>query len=189
MYDNSTVCRHSDLFYNLEPLSSNSQVKYLFGILEYIQTYLYFQDWCTVEGSCGEYSLSWGHWDYCWYKDSSKPDYLALNWETKHDQLWSEIKSDSSLGEYYPTQMFTESLITTFENEWDVLPEGRNKAIHGNGAICPFTVDVSNGKIYSVNCVSATDKRIDFWSRDFIIWKTDFGLQPRIVQKFSFLSN
>ena len=84
------------------------------------------------------------------YKDSSKPDYLALNWETKHDQLWSEIKSDSGLGEYYPTQMFTESLITTFENEWDVLPEGRNKAIHGNGAICPFTVDVSNGKIYSV---------------------------------------
>ena len=84
------------------------------------------------------------------YKDSSKPDYLALDWETKHDQLWSEIKSDSSLGEYYPTQMFTESLITTFENEWDVLPKGRNKAIHGNGAICPFTVDVSNGKIYSV---------------------------------------
>ena len=83
------------------------------------------------------------------YKDSSKPDYLALDWETKHDQLWSEIKSDSSLGEYYPTQMFTESLITTFENEWDVLPKGRNKAIHGNGAICPFTVDVSNGKIYS----------------------------------------
>jgi len=40
--------------------------------------------------------------------------------------------------------MFTELLITTFENEWDVLPEGRNKAIHGNGAICPFTVDVSN---------------------------------------------
>ena len=87
------------------------------------------------------------------YKDSSKPDYLALNWETKHDQLWSEIKSDSSLGEYYPTQMFTESLITTFENEWDILPEGRNKAIHGNGAICPFTVDVSNGKMYIVNLV------------------------------------
>ena len=32
---------------------------------------------------------------------------------------------------------------TTFENEWDVMPAGRQKAIHGVGAVCPFTVDVS----------------------------------------------
>ena len=47
--------------------------------------------------------------------------------------------------------MFTESLITTFENEWDVLPAGRHKAIHGNGAICPFTIDISQGKKQKIN--------------------------------------
>ena len=104
------------------------------------------RDWCKVEGSCGEYDLIRGYWDYCLYKDSSKPDYVALDWKTKHDLLWAEIKSDPSIGEYYPTEMFTETLITTFENEWDVLPAGRHKAIHGNGAICPFTIDISQGK-------------------------------------------
>ena len=104
------------------------------------------KDWCTVEGSCGHYTPTWGYWDYCLYKDSSKPEYVALNWKTKHDQIWSEIKSDASFGDYYPSEIFTESLMTTFENEWDVLPAGRHKAIHGVGVVCPFTVDISQGK-------------------------------------------
>ena len=90
-----------------------------------------------------------GYWDYCLYKDSSKPDYLALDWQTKHDQIWSEIKADSSYGDFYPSDAFKESLITTFENEWDVMPAGRRKAIHSVGAICPFTLDVSEGNIYN----------------------------------------
>ena len=106
---------------------------------------IFFQDWCTVEDSCGEYSFSWGYWDYCLYKDSSKPDYLSLDWKTKHDQMWSEIKSDPDFGHYYPPEIYTESLMTTFENEWDVMPEGRHKAIHGVGVICPFELNISQG--------------------------------------------
>merc|ERR1719464_1993617 len=53
-------------------------------------------DWCTVEGECGEYSLAWGYWDYCLYKDSSRPDYNDLDWKIKHDMIMAEIKSDSS---------------------------------------------------------------------------------------------
>ena len=98
------------------------------------------------KGSCGEYSLSWGYYDWCLYKDSSKPDYVAQDWQTKHDQLWSEIKSDASYGGYFPSDAFSESLITSFENEWDEMPAGRRKAIHGVGAVCPFTVDISQGK-------------------------------------------
>merc|ERR1719367_625351 len=86
------------------------------------------RDWCLVEGSCGEYILLIGYWDWCLYKDSSKPDYTALDWQTKHDQIWSEIKSDSTYGGFYPSDAFTESLLTTFENEWDIMPAGRRKA-------------------------------------------------------------
>jgi len=106
-------------------------------------------DWCTVEGSCGEYTLLIGYWDWCLYKDSSKPDYVAQDWETKYDQLWSEIKSDASYGGYHPTDAFSESLITSFENEWDVMPAGRRKAIHSVGAVCPFTVDISPDSPYT----------------------------------------
>ena len=98
------------------------------------------------KGSCGEYNLLFGYYDWCLYKDSSKPDYVAQDWETKQDQLWSEIKSDASYGGYHPADAFSESLITSFENEWDVMPAGRRKAIHGVGAVCPFTVDISPGK-------------------------------------------
>ena len=34
-------------------------------------------------------------------------------------------------------------MVTTFENDWDVMPAGRKKAAHGVGGVCPFTVDVS----------------------------------------------
>jgi len=100
-------------------------------------------DWCYTEGECGEYSIIHGYWDHCLYKDSAKPEYVSLDWKTKHDMLWNEIKADSSFGAFYREDILTESVITTFENEWDVMPAGRRKALHGIGAICPFTVDVS----------------------------------------------
>ena len=87
------------------------------------------------------------------YKDSSKPDYLALDWKTKHDQIWSEIKSDPDFGHYYPPEIYTESLMTTFENEWDVMPKGRHKAIHGVGVICPFELNISQGMHLGVKTI------------------------------------
>ena len=82
-----------------------------------------------MEGNCGEYSLAWGYWDYCLYKDSSKPDYVDLDWKIKHDMIWAEIKADPSFGAYHPTDLFTESVVTSFENEWDVMPAGRVKVL------------------------------------------------------------
>ena len=51
-----------------------------------------------MEGSCGEYTIFIGYWDWCLYKDSSKPDNTALDWQTKHDQLWAEIKVEEHFG-------------------------------------------------------------------------------------------
>ena len=73
--------------------------------------------------------MTWGYWDYCLYKDSSKPDYVDLDWKIKHDMIWAEIKADPSFGAYHPTDLFTESVVTSFENEWDVMPAGRVKVL------------------------------------------------------------
>ena len=64
--------------------------------------------------------------------------------------MWSEIKSDPDFGHYYPPEIYTESLMTTFENEWDVMPKGRHKAIHGVGVICPFELNISHGKVENI---------------------------------------
>ena len=83
------------------------------------------------------------------YKDSSKADWVALDWKTKHDEIWSEIKADPTFGHYDPPKLFLESVITSFENEWDVMPAGRVKAIHGIGAVCPFSVDISESSPFT----------------------------------------
>ena len=101
-------------------------------------------DWCYTADECGEYSFAWGYWDYCQYLASSKPDWLALDWQVKQDLVLAEVRADSTFGEYHAEQMLTESVVTSFENQWDVLPAGRVKVIHGIGAVCPFAVDIAN---------------------------------------------
>ena len=78
------------------------------------------------------------------YLDSSKPDYVAQDWKTKQDQIWEDVKADNDFGAFYPVALFTESVKTTFDCEWDVFPAGRLKAIHGIGAICPFKVNIES---------------------------------------------
>lgn len=66
-----------------------------------------------------------------------------MNWRVKQDLVWTEVKADSRLGAYHPEAMLTESVVTTFENQWDVMPAGRVKVIHGIGAVCPFSIDIT----------------------------------------------
>ena len=107
----------------------------------------YTHDWCYTENECGEYTFLKGYWDYCVYKNT--PSYNDLSWQDKEKIIWDQVTSDASLGGYYPTKMFTESVMTTFENEWDFLPNGRQKVIHGNGAICKFDLEVSKESPFS----------------------------------------
>ena len=36
------------------------------------------------------------------------------------------------------------SVVTTFDNEWDNMPEGRQKYAHGVSAVCKFTLDIQD---------------------------------------------
>ena len=38
---------------------------------------------------------------------------------------------------------------TSFDDEWDVMPNGRHKAIHSVGAVCPFKIDVAHDSPYT----------------------------------------
>ena len=76
---------------------------------------------------------------------SSKPEFTSLLWNEKHDQTWSNIVADSAVAPYPNIAgIFTESMKTVFDNEWDVEPEGRKKYIHTVGAVCPFVVNIKD---------------------------------------------
>ena len=68
--------------------------------------------------------------------------------------MWSKIKEDDSFGDGYENRIavITQDLISSFENDWDVMPDGRHKTIHSIGAVCPFTVDISAGNISLTLC-------------------------------------
>lgn len=103
----------------------------------------YAYDWCYTNEDCGEHSIVYGWWDKCLYLDSSKPDYLALGWEEKQAQMWANIVADNSIGPGpNPLGILTESVKTTFDDEWDNMPVGRVKYIHPAGVVCPFNVNI-----------------------------------------------
>ena len=72
-----------------------------------------------------------------------------MDWTQKHDFIWNNIKANATLGAYHETDVIKESVITSFQNEWDIMPAGRRKVIHGIGAICPFSVDVPAGSPFT----------------------------------------
>lgn len=102
-------------------------------------------DWCYTNENCGEHNIGYGWWDKCLYLDSSKPDYVALGWEEKQAQMWEKIVANNSIGPSpNPLRIFTESVKTTFDEEWDNMPVGRVKYIHPAGAVCPFRIDIKD---------------------------------------------
>ena len=89
------------------------------------------------------------YWDWCLFKDSAKPNYVGLNWKTKQDLLWSQVKLNDTYGDGFANRKKTrtQSLVASFRNDWDVImPPKRHKTIHSVGATCPFTMEVSKGK-------------------------------------------
>jgi len=102
------------------------------------------KDWCNTEDKCGESGVS-GYWDYCLYLDTSKPDYVAKTWEEKTDEIMAQVMEEPSQGTFPSVaDCFAESVVTTFDDEWDNMPVGREKDIHGIGAVCKFTLDITD---------------------------------------------
>lgn len=55
-----------------------------------------------------------------------------------------KIRANEEIGEYPNViGILAESVRTTFEDEWDVMPAGRLKYIHSVGGICPFVVKIA----------------------------------------------
>lgn len=110
---------------------------------------LYTLDWCYTQGNCGQWHWGYGYWDHCQYKAEDEPSFNNLSWQQKQAQVWNLIKSDSRLGSSYPSDAFTESVVTTFENEHDYLTVGRRKAIHGIGAVCQFHLEIPSSSPFT----------------------------------------
>merc|ERR1712072_548265 len=113
-------------------------------------------DWCYTEGSCGDtfsgdlFGLR-GHWDYCKYAPYAEPFHSQAH-NTKQSQLWERLTAPNVVGKSAPaksaaqvlSQILGESMITTFDDEWEVMPKGRTKVIHTQGVACQFDLDVSS---------------------------------------------
>jgi len=68
-----------------------------------------------------------------------------MTWEEKTEEIMAQVTAEASPGNF-PNVAFIvgESIVTTFDDEWDNMPEGRQKYIHGVGAVCKFTLDIKD---------------------------------------------
>ena len=89
------------------------------------------------------------------YKASSKCSCVLQDWKIKENAIWSAVVADQSFG-FHPTWdqtsvgILTQSMITSIENEWDIVPAGRKKFIHYIGAACKFTLNIANSPFTGV---------------------------------------
>lgn len=105
--------------------------------------------WCYTNNKCGKFGLK-GHWDYCVYPKMDA--YESQSYQQKEDQLWNNVLAPGNIGQSGPLPSFAdtltgalgESMITVFDDHWDVLPEGRKKVIHAQGVLCKFDLEVTN---------------------------------------------
>ena len=106
-------------------------------------------DWCPTQNNCGKKGLLSGSWDHCVYKYSFSKDH-SEHWKTKHDRIWEKVKhAPRKLGKYFVVKTWVESVITSYENEWDWMPSGRTKTFHSNGAVCPFEIEINKSSPFS----------------------------------------
>jgi len=76
----------------------------------------------------------------------------SLTHQQKEDQLWNDITAPDNVGKFAPllslpdtmSKVLPESMITTFDSQWDVLPSARHKVIHTQGALAKFDLDITS---------------------------------------------
>ena len=75
--------------------------------------------------------------------------FYSQTWDQKHNALLNLINADDTMERSYVDRFLFTSMITSFENEWDIMPKGRKKTIHPVGAHCPFKIDITPGSPYT----------------------------------------
>eukprot|EP01001_Neometanema_parovale_P006412 NODE_2774_length_1344_cov_170.094185_g2636_i0.p1 GENE.NODE_2774_length_1344_cov_170.094185_g2636_i0~~NODE_2774_length_1344_cov_170.094185_g2636_i0.p1 ORF type:complete len:402 (-),score=113.07 NODE_2774_length_1344_cov_170.094185_g2636_i0:139-1293(-) len=109
-------------------------------------------DFCLTAGSCGDWSITRAHrYDYCVYPANAT--YEAQRASVKQSQLWASVAADQKGGSY-PSGLklagiFTESVVTTFTNNHDYMPNDRVKYIHSVGSVCQFKFVAAPGTPYT----------------------------------------
>lgn len=101
-------------------------------------------DWCYTKNKCGHYAVTrFAYYDYCVYPEIDE----SADYTTKEVNLWSKVTEDTGLGNY-PTfaGIFGESIQTTFDDQWDYMPNTRQKYIHSVGVVCLMNMEVSSNK-------------------------------------------
>lgn len=112
-------------------------------------------DWCNVPRSCsgGKWSPTRGRWDHCAFEEVSQ--YESQTAVAKQGSLWSLVMA--SKGQIAPlpsTASTLRTILTTnmrgpFDNARDIMAVGREKAIHVQGVVCKFDLQIWNGSPYS----------------------------------------
>lgn len=93
-------------------------------------------DYCRTEDNCGRSGIG-GSWDYCSYPENKT--YEAQTSDAKTAYLWGKINENKQHGDYPNVlNIVGESIQTTFDDWWDVMPNGRKKYIHSAGVVCKF---------------------------------------------------
>jgi len=106
-------------------------------------------DWCWTENGCGHSTLT-GSWDYCIYDEI--PSWESKTAADKMSTIWGQITANTDPGDFpFPSVplnpiAFSESVRTTFDNNWDWMPAGRVKTIHAQGMVCKVDLKVSSSK-------------------------------------------
>lgn len=105
-------------------------------------------DYCETEAGCGIRGPLGGWYDYCTYPEDKS--YESQSASEKLDWLWTQVKANRTSGTY-PNVLgiIGESVATSFENFRDVMPEGRQKYIHSVGAVCKFSMTMSDDSPYT----------------------------------------
>jgi len=115
-------------------------------------------DWCYTEDNCGQKGHShWlhGYWDYCKY--SPMEEFEAQNYRDKQSQLWARTTDPSVVGQSAPshlaahtlTSLLGLSMITPFDDQWEVLPAGRERIIHTQGVVCQIDFQVNSNSPFT----------------------------------------
>jgi len=107
-------------------------------------------DWCYTKDKCGHFSYTRRkYYDYCLYPE--RRDYEADDWKIKEANLYEQIIADNTPGvEQNTIGLLAESVITSLEANWDVMPAGRKKFIHSIAGICKIDLTITDTKYSGV---------------------------------------
>jgi len=107
-------------------------------------------DWCYTENGCGISTMipPFQTYDYCHYL--SNENYEKQTWQTKSRSLWKKLTENDTRGDFpKPEYLLVESVQTSFDNQWDHLPHGRKKVLHGVGSVCRVRLRISANSPYT----------------------------------------